>query len=153
MQRILELQNAANFSLQYSNSIPPTGIELINGKTIYAKLTEVFVPAIFDKNIILVLISTTVPIGKIWRFAGRVSRIVSTGLGDSFLDDKKSLFLGKGNLVIFSEVEADYTISILPPPWFISLNIAVYQYEGVDNSSLNIDLNRIENKIDALASP
>lgn len=149
--RILELNNPANFSLQYTNSIPATVIEMVDGSSIHSRLTEVIVPTIFDKPIINVLISTSVPVGKIWRYAGRCSQIAATGLGDSFVGDKKPLFLGKGNLLVFDEVLADYTIRILPPSWFINLNISVYQYEGPDTSNLEINLERIENKIDALA--
>ncbi|MBE9202137.1 MULTISPECIES: hypothetical protein [unclassified Nodularia (in: cyanobacteria)] len=150
MPRILELQDADNFSLQYSNFIPATVIEMVDGKNLYAKLTEVIVPTIFDRPIILALVTTTVPVGKIWRYAGQCSQIASTGLGDSFVGNKKPLFLSKGNLLIFDEVSTDYTVTFLPPPWFINFGINLYQYDGADTSNLEIDLARIEDKIDAL---
>ncbi|WP_414546354.1 hypothetical protein [Nostoc sp. CCY0012] len=149
MSRTLELQNGDNFSLQYANSIPPTVIEMVDGKNIYAKLTEVIVPVIFNKPIILVNISTTVPVGKIWRYAGRFKQIFSTALGDSFADERP-LFLSKRNLIFFPEVTSNYTIIYIPPPWFIDVNITIYQYDGPDTNDIADDLTRIESKIDTL---
>lgn len=151
MSRRLELQNGDNFSLQYANSVPATSIEMVNGKNIYPKLTEVIVPVIFDKPIVLVNISTSVPLGRIWHYAGRCRQAFSTALGDSFAADK-SLFLSKRNLIFFSEVSANYTISYLPPRWFIDVSITIYQYDGVDITSESSSLTRIESKIDSLAA-
>lgn len=149
MSRILELQNGDNFSLQYANSIPATSIEMVDGKNIYAKLTEIIVPVIFSKSIILINISTSIPIGRIWRYAGRCRQIFPTALGDSFVDEKP-LFLGKRNLIFFLEVLADYTITYLPPSWFTDVSIGIYQYDGLDTSIVAVDLLRIESKIDSL---
>lgn len=149
MSRILELQNGDNFSLQYANSVPATSIEMVNGKNIYAKLTEIIVPVLFNRPIILVNISTSVPIGKIWRYAGRCRQIFPTALGDSFVDDK-SLFLGKRNLIFFSDTSSNYTINYLPPSWFIDVSVTIYQYDGIDTNSVSNDLTIIESKIDSL---
>lgn len=146
MGRILELQNGDNFSLQYTNSVPATSIEMVNGRDIYAHLTEIIIPVIFNKPIILVNISTSVPIGKIWRYAGRIRKILPTAFGDSFVDNKP-LFLGKRNLVFFSEVLANYTINYLPPSWFTDVSITVYQYEGTDRTTLEDDVQAIKEAI------
>ncbi|GAX41529.1 hypothetical protein NIES4075_25020 [Tolypothrix sp. NIES-4075] len=146
MGRILELQNGDNFSLQYTNSIPATSIEMVNGKDIYAKLTEVIIPVVFNKPIILVNISTSVPVGKIWRYAGRVRQIFPTVFGDSFVDDKP-LFLGKRNLIVFSEILSDYTLNYLPPSWFVDVSITIYQYEGTDTTTLENDVQAIKEAI------
>ncbi|BAY10632.1 hypothetical protein [Calothrix sp. NIES-2098] len=149
MSRILELGNGDNFSLQYSNSIPPTIIEMTTGRDIYAKLTELFIPITFNKPIILINITTTVPIGKIWRYAGRCRQILPTALGDAIAFNK-SLFLGKRNILFFADNAVDYQISYLAPSWFIDLGITVYQYDGIDTTDLDNKLSSIELKIDAL---
>ncbi|GAX41528.1 hypothetical protein NIES4075_25010 [Tolypothrix sp. NIES-4075] len=146
MGRILELQNGDNFSLQYTNSIPATSIEMVNGKDIYAKLTEVIIPVVFNKPIILVNISTSVPVGKIWRYAGRIRQIFPTVFGDSFLDDKP-LFLGKRNLILFSDVLSNYTLNYLPPSWFVDVSITIYQYDGTDKTTLENDMQTIKEAI------
>jgi hypothetical protein len=151
MSRILELQNSANFSLQYSNSIPAVVIEMIDGKDIYAKLTDVIIPVIFDRSIISVAISTTVPIGKLWRGAGSISKVVPTGIGDSFSGSPKYLKLGQRNLVQYEDNTANYTLIYSPPRWFRDVTIGIYQYEGPDTSAIEIDLTNIESKIDALS--
>ena len=146
MSRLLELQNGDNFSLQYVNSVPATSIEMVNGKNIYAKLTEVIIPVVFHKPIILVNISTSVTVGRIWRYAGRIRQILPTALGDSFVDDK-SLFLSKRNLIFFSDILSDYTINYLPPSWFVDVNITIYQYEGADTTTLENDVQAIKEAI------
>jgi hypothetical protein len=146
MSRILELQNGDNFSLQYVNSVPATSIEMVDGKNIYAKLTEIIIPVVFHKPIILVNISTSVTVGRIWRYAGRVRQILPTALGDSFVDDK-SLFLGKRNLIFFSDILSDYTINYLPPSWFVDVNITIYQYEGGDTTTFENDVQAIKEAI------
>ncbi|MEH1977056.1 MAG: hypothetical protein V7L02_28335 [Nostoc sp.] len=143
MSRILELQNGDNFSLQYTNSVPATSIEMVNGKNIYAKLTEIIIPVVFNKPIILVNISTSVPLGKIWRYAGRCRQIFPTALGDSFVDDK-ALFLTKRNLIFFPDFSANYTINYLPPSWFIDVSIVIYQYDGLDTTTLEDDVTAIK---------
>ncbi|MTJ11495.1 hypothetical protein FJR11_02560 [Anabaena sp. UHCC 0187] len=149
--RILELNNPANFSLVYSNSIPATCFTTQDGEEICSRLTEIIPPVILDKPIISVQISTSVPVGKIWDYAGKLSRVIQTGIGDSFSEEKKALFLGKRNLILFSQVQSDYTISYLPPKWFKDVTIGVYQYDGADTSAIETDLMRIESKIDALS--
>lgn len=143
MGRILELQNGDNFSLQYANSIPATSIEMVNGKDIYAHLTEMIIPVVFNKPIILVNVSTSVTVGKVWRYAGRVRQILSTAFGDSFVDNKP-LFLGKRNLICFSEVSSDYIINYLPPSWFTDVSITVYQYEGRNTTTLEDDVQALK---------
>jgi hypothetical protein len=146
MSRILELQNGDNFSLQYVNSVPATSIEMVNGKNIYAKLTEIIIPVVFHKPVILVNISTSVTVGRIWRYAGRVRQILPTALGDSFVDDK-SLFLGKRNLIFFPDILSNYTINYLPPSWFVDVNVTIYQYEGADTTTLENDIQAIKEAI------
>lgn len=150
MSRILELQNSANFSLIYTNSISATVIQ-VQDRSLYARLTELIIPVIFDKPIISISINTTVPVGKIWRYAGKISQVIPTALGDSFADDKKALFLGKRNLILFSEISVDYTISYLAPSWFRDVSIGIYQYDGPDTSVIENAVGRIESKIDNLS--
>ncbi|MHC5760005.1 hypothetical protein [Nostoc sp.] len=116
---------------------------MVNGKNIYAKLTEIIIPVVFNKPIILVNISTSVPLGKIWRYAGRCRQIFPTALGDSFVDDK-ALFLTKRNLIFFPDFSANYTINYLPPSWFIDVSIVIYQYDGLDTTTLEDDVTAIK---------
>jgi hypothetical protein len=153
MSRILELQDSANFLLQYSNSIPAVVIEMIDGHDIYAKLTDVIIPVVFDRNIISVSITTTIPIGKIWRSAGSISKVVSTAIGDSFSGQPEYLKLGQRNLIQYDDNTANYTLIYSPPRWFRDVTIGIYQYEGNDTSDVKIDLAKIESKIDALTGP
>lgn len=145
MARNLQLGIESNWQLQYSNSFP--AVSFLNdkaGNPIYEKITEIGVPTVFDKPIIAVSVSTTVPTGKIWKYAGYLRRSLTTGLGASFVTDPKSLFLGKFNLLVFDDLNINYLVSIQVPKWFINANVAIYQYEGTDTTSLENDIQAIK---------
>ncbi|WP_174762962.1 hypothetical protein [Anabaena sp. UHCC 0187] len=122
------------------------------GNNIYAKLTEIIIPVVFDKPVLNINIITTVPVGKVWEYGGKVRQVVSTALGNS-ITEESPLSLVERNLITFSKVAGDYTLRYKPPKWFIDLTIAIYQYDGSDTSAAEIDLARIEAKIDALTPP
>jgi len=151
----LELQNAANFSLQYSNSIPAVELAVIAGKTYYAKLTELIISTTFDKPVISLAISTTVPVGKIWEYAGRIRQVVETGLGDSIVEEH-NLSLVERNLIIFSKISNNYTLRYKPPKWFISLNIGIYQYDRDDivsgDAAITQEFTNLNIKLDQIAT-
>jgi hypothetical protein len=118
----------------------------LNGKPIYAKLTELTIPVVFDKPIVNVSITTTVPVGKIWEYAGKLRQVVETGLGDSIVEEQP-LSLIERNLIIFSKVSGSYRFRYKPPKWFIDLNIAIYQYDGSDTNILENDVATIKELI------
>ncbi|MBN3943008.1 hypothetical protein [Nostoc sp. NMS9] len=145
MTRILQLGIESNWHLQYSDSFP--AVSYLNdsaGKPIYQRITEINIPVVFDKPIIAVSVNTTVPVGKVWKYAGYLRRSLTTGLGASFVGEPESLFLGKFNLVVFDDLNINYSLSIQVPKWFISANIAVYQYEGADTTTLEDDVQAIK---------
>lgn len=148
MTRNLQLGIESNWSLQYSNSFP--AVSYLNdseGKPIYEKITEISAPIVFDKPIIAVSVVTTVPVGKIWKYAGYLRRSLTIGLGSSFTGKPESLFLGKFNLIVFDDLNINYFVSIQVPKWFISANIAIYQYEGADTTTLEDDMLAIKEAI------
>ncbi|WP_051502861.1 hypothetical protein [[Scytonema hofmanni] UTEX B 1581] len=130
MTRNLQLGIESSWALQYSDSFPAvTYLNDSAGKPIYEKITEIIVPVVFDKPIIAVSVATTIPVGKIWKYAGYLSRSLTTGLGSSFTGERERLFLGKFNLIVFADLNINYFVSIQVPKWFISANISIYQYE------------------------
>ncbi|WP_017652292.1 hypothetical protein [Fortiea contorta] len=151
MARNLQLGIESNWALQYSNSFPAvTHLNDGSGQPIYERITEIIVPIVFDKPIIAVSVTTTVPVGKIWKYAGYLRRSLTTGLGASFVGEPERLFLGKFNLIVFDDLNINYFVSIQVPKWFISANVAIYQYEGINKTTLEDDIKAIELKIDAL---
>lgn len=145
MVRNLQLGIESNWALQYSDSFP--AVSYLNdsaGKPIYEKITEINIPVVFDKSIIAVSVITTIPVGKIWKYAGYVRRSLTTGLGSSFVGEPESLFLGKFNLIFFSDLNTNYFLSLQVPKWFINANIAIYQYEGTDTTTLDDDVQAIK---------
>lgn len=145
MSRILQLGIESNWNLQYSDSFPAVSyLNNSEGKPIYQRITEIKVPTIFDKPIIAVSINTAVPVGRIWNYAGYLRRTLATGLGESFVGAPENLFLGKFNLIIFDDLNLNYFLSIQVPKWFASTNIAIYQYEGADKSTIEDDIQAIK---------
>jgi hypothetical protein len=97
-------------------------------------------------------VTTAVPVGRIWRYAGKVSRIFDFALGEAFsADERKHLFLGRWNICLFDRIlPNDYRIAYLPPRWFINVNVSVYQYEGVIGDTLENDIAAIKNSLNLL---
>ncbi|MDZ8135123.1 MAG: hypothetical protein RM049_07440 [Nostoc sp. DedQUE04] len=148
MSRNLQLGIESNWNLQYSDSFP--AVSYLNdsaGKPIYQRITEINIPVVFDKPIIAVSVNTTVPVGKIWNYAGYLRRSLTTGLGASFVGEPESLFLGKFNLIFFSDLNTNYFLSLQVPKWFINANIAIYQYEGIDTTTLEDDVQAIKTSL------
>ncbi|HYX19075.1 MAG TPA: hypothetical protein VE944_32935 [Nostoc sp.] len=146
MTRSLQLGIESNWSLQYSNSFPAVSfLNDASGNPIYQKINEIIVPVTFDKSIIAISVNTTVPVGRIWVYSGYLTRSLTTALGASFTGERRKIFLGKFNLIFFEDLNIDYLVSIKLPDWFISANIAIYQYEGIDTTTIedNIELIKI----------
>ena len=76
MTHNLDLISASNWNLAYTNNVLATIVGVQNGSNIYAKITPIIVSTVFDKRIISVAISTTIPTGKTWVYAGIASGTV-----------------------------------------------------------------------------
>ncbi|MDZ7992027.1 MAG: hypothetical protein RM022_031065 [Nostoc sp. EfeVER01] len=145
MARNLQLGIESNWALQYSESFP--AVSYLNdaaGQPIYQRITEINIPVVFDKSIVAVSVNTTVPVGKIWKYAGYLRRSLTTGLGSTFVGEPESLFLGKFNLILFDDLNINYFLSLQVPKWFINANVAIYQYEGIDTTTLENDVAAIK---------
>jgi hypothetical protein len=146
MSKIFDFKNPLNFSLVYTNNLAATPIRE-NGVIVdYLPITEIIIPIIFNKPIVAINIKTSVPVGRIWQYAGKASRIFDFALGEGFsADERKFLFLNRWNLVLFDRVlPNDYRVVYLPPRWFIDVNISVYQYDGVYEDTLENDVSTIK---------
>ena len=135
MTRILDLSTELNWQLVYSVSIPATVLSANASKTYYARITPIFPGVIFDKPVLAITLNTTIPPERQWEYAGRVSCFTSSSLGEIYIESPKPLFLGRFNLTIFDNLSSNYQLKINVPKWFISCNLAVYQYEG-DNRTI-----------------
>lgn len=144
MTRNLDLSAESNWQLMYSISIPATVTGNIGSKTYYAKITPIRPGIILDKAVLGIAINTTVPTGKQWFYAGSISRFTNSPLGEIYIDDRKPLFLGRFNLAISDDVSNNYQLQINVPKWFISCNLAIYQYEGDDRTLIQQELDVIK---------
>ncbi|MEH2242359.1 hypothetical protein [Nostoc sp.] len=145
MTRNLDLTNESNWQLMYSISIPATIIATIRSKIYYAKIAPIRPSVILDKPVLGIGINTTIPLGKQWSYAGRLSRFASSVLGEICIEDSKTLFLNRFNLVVSDSLSTDYQLEINVPKWFFSCNLAVYQYEGDARTILEQKLDDISN--------
>ncbi|MEH2371942.1 hypothetical protein [Nostoc sp.] len=147
MTRNLDLSIESNWQLMHSVSIPPTVIGIIREKVYYAKITPIRPDVILDKPILAISINTTIPAGKVWFYAGNLSRFANSSLGEIYIEDRKPLFLSRFNLVISDNLLNNYQIEINIPQWFISCNLAVYQYEGSDQTLIQQELDIIKSAV------
>lgn len=131
----MEINNPLNWSIVYTNQLNAVPIRENNQIIGYLPMVDLIIPIVLHNPIIAVDIKTLVPVGRLWRYAGKMSRVVDFALGEAFSsDERKFLFLNRWNICLFDERLTDYRVVYSPPRWFISLNISVYQFEG------NVDL-------------
>lgn len=145
MTRNLDLSTASNWQLMYSVSIPAVVLATIKGKSYYAKITSIRPDVILDKPVLGIGVNTTIPAGKQWVYAGRLSRFASSSLGEIYIEDPKPLFLGRFNLAISDNLLNNYQVQINVPSWFISCNLAIYQYEGDSRTIIEQKIDNISN--------
>lgn len=119
----------------YSISIPSVVIATA-GSNHYTKITPIRPAVIFNKAVLGISVNTMIPVGRQWFYAGSVSRFANSALGEIYIEDRKPLFLSRFNLVITDNLLNDYQIEINIPGWFVSCNLAVYQYDAPDDISI-----------------
>lgn len=144
MTRSLNLSTESNWQLMYSVSIPAVVLATIGSKNYYARITPIRPGVIFDKPVLAIALNTTIPSGKQWLYAGRLSRFASSSLGEIYIEDPKPLFLGRFNLTISDNLSNNYQLEINVPNWFISCNLAVYQYDEDQRTLIEKDLDIIK---------
>ncbi len=150
--RELQLGNSSNWETIYNSSIDAVQIAKVGGGYKSVPIPEISISLLLDVFVLAVLVSTNVPEGRTWKFAGNVRQKVSTGIvfggsQDASFNKRYALFLDKINLVVLPPISTNYSISIQVPEWFPSVSLTVWRYTGPDYDS---DLARIESKIDAL---
>ncbi|MHC5671062.1 MAG: hypothetical protein ACYTXL_03350, partial [Nostoc sp.] len=77
-------------------------------------------------------------------YAGSLYRFASSSLGEIYIEDPKPLFLDRFNLVISDNLSNNYQLKIHSPKWFISCNLAIYQYDGDNSTIVEQDLDAIK---------
>ena len=143
MTHNLDLISASNWNLAYTNNVLATIVGVQNGSNIYAKITPIIVSTVFDKSIISVAISTAIPTGRRWAYAGILQRFTNSYFGNIFIGESNRLLIGR-NLTIFDDYLGDYQLQISVPGWFNSVNISIYQYEGDTRTVSQQDLEAIK---------
>ncbi|MBD2503126.1 hypothetical protein [Anabaena azotica] len=151
--RELQLGNSNNWDLIYNGNTAAVLLPKQEGGYKVVPIPDISIPVLLDTFVLAMRVSTVVPEGRAWKFAGYVRQSVSTGLSvfdngqDASFTSRRPLFLDKINLVLYPRISTNYSISVKVPDWFESVGLAVWQYTGPDYDS---DLARIESKIDAL---
>ncbi|BAY22373.1 hypothetical protein NIES2100_21360 [Calothrix sp. NIES-2100] len=162
--RQLQLGNSANWELIHNENISAVFLPKQGGGYKAVPIPEISIAAALDVFVVAVRIATVVPEGRTWRFAGFLKQNVTTGIAaftsaDASFNRRYSLFLDKINLIIFPQISTDYSISIKLPDWFENAGIAIWRYTGIDTDSTeelvnqikNVDIPRLEAKVDALS--
>ncbi|MDZ8086512.1 MAG: hypothetical protein RMY16_13285 [Nostoc sp. DedQUE12b] len=150
--RELQLGNSSNWENIHNENISAIFLPKTGGGYITVPIPEISIAVLLNVFVVAVKISTNVPEGREWKFAGHIKQSVSTGIAfdnsqDASFNRRQPLFLDKINLVFFPKISTSYSISIQVPKWFENAGVAVWRYTGPDYDS---DLARIESKIDAL---
>ncbi|BAY08620.1 hypothetical protein [Calothrix sp. NIES-2098] len=161
--RQLQLGNSANWEVIHNESVSAVQLPLIGGGYKIIPIPEISIAVLLDVFVLAVSVSTNVPEGREWKFAGNLRQQVSTGIvfggsQDASFNRRYALFLDKINLLLLQPISVDYSIFIKVPDWFEDAHVIVWRYTGTDTDSIedsvnqikNVDLPRLEAKVDAL---
>ncbi|MBH8563758.1 hypothetical protein I8748_16430 [Nostoc sp. CENA67] len=159
MTRTLQLGNADNWQQIFNTSVAAVTLN----STAYVPIPEITAPLLLETHVLATYITTNIPEGRKWNFAGFLNQKFELGLtvgGTPEADNltRRKLWLNRIQLIILPKLTANYAISFDVPEWFKNVNVTLWQYVGVDYDSteqaLSADvmpaLTRIESKIDAL---
>ncbi|MDZ7960559.1 MAG: hypothetical protein RMY34_22205 [Aulosira sp. DedQUE10] len=161
--RQLQLGNSANWEVVHNANVSAVQIPIVGGGYKIVPIPEISIAVLLDVFVLAVSVSTNVPDGRNWKFAGNLRQQVSTGIvfggsQDASFNRRYALFLDKINLLLLQPLSVDYSIFIKVPDWFEDASIIVWRYTGTDTDSTeelvnqikNVDLPRLEAKVDAL---
>jgi hypothetical protein len=148
--RELQLGNSSNWEVIHYQSVSAVLLPKEGGGYKPLPIPEISIALLLDVFVLGILVSTNVPEGREWKFAGYVNQRVSTGIviggiQDASFNKRQPLFLDKINLIVFPPISTNYSISIQVPDWFGDANLTVWRYTGIDRDA---DLTRIESKVD-----
>lgn len=157
--RTLQLNNADNWEQIYNTSVSAVFIT----PNVHAVIPKITVPLLIDTHVLAVYVTTEVPEGRSWNFAGYLHQEFNLGLtvgGTPEADEisTRKIFLDRIKLITFPKLTPTYAISFDVPKWFTSVSLTVWKYIGIDYDSVEKTitddvlpgLSRIESKVDAL---
>jgi hypothetical protein len=150
--------NSSNWESIYSFSATAG----ILSDTTYIPIPPAQIPIFLESDIVAVYVSTDVPTGKRWRFGGYVEQRFATGFlvggnADS-AGEPKNIWVDKITTIFFPKITAQYSLKAYFPKWFKSVELQVWQYTGIDDTSerilmaeefsnLNFKLDQINTKL------
>jgi hypothetical protein len=141
MARQLNLENAANWRTVYSQNFTAGILPLTTGNKIIP-IPEIAVPIELESTIIKCRITTNIPEGRSWRYAGILLRKVRSGdivgAPPDAVISRRSLYLDDANLLIFQKLSGSYSAHIILPTWFADAQVVVSEYIGIDIDDLDV---------------
>ncbi|MEH2197806.1 hypothetical protein [Nostoc sp.] len=157
--QVLELGNSANWDLFYSTTIQ--AVTSSNGES-YTPIPTITVPTLLDSHIIATSVSCSNS-KPTWYSGGFLNQRINLGLTVGGLPDsdavqKRKVYLNRLTLIIFPKLVDTYAVTFEVPEWFQDVTFTLFEYTGTETDStenlvnqiINVDLPRIESKIDAL---
>ncbi|MTJ11845.1 hypothetical protein FJR11_04385 [Anabaena sp. UHCC 0187] len=126
----------------------------------YIPIPPATAPIFLESDIIAVYVNTDVPDGRNWRYGGFVEQRFTSGLTVGGSADAAgsphNIYINKITTLFFPPITAQYSLKVYFPKWFKSVELQLWQYTGVDDTSENITLTEefanINFKIDQLSS-
>lgn len=158
---ILQLGNAANWSLLYQSHLFAQVVGGTPQKPTYAPIGEIAVPILVESPLVAVL-SGSAKAPAYYKSAGYLAQKIQIGtmaggIPDAYYQSRRKVYLRQIQLVKFERLSSTYQLSFFPHYWLEDLDITVWEYTGTisDTTSALVQTNleatlRVEQKVDAL---
>jgi hypothetical protein len=149
---ILQLQNAANWSLLWNYSANATPVPDLPGYTV--EIPPITAPFLLENHIIALSAKSSTAKPS-WKLGGRIAKKISTGITlggtpDVTISDSRKLWLNQINLFSFTPYTATYALEITPIYYLTQIDLALWIYNGIDTDTVTSQLNRIEFAVDEI---
>ena len=139
MGRIVQF-NSSTWELIYQFS----ETAVILSERSHTRLPPVQIPVFLESDIIAVYVDANEPIGKTWRWGGYVEQQFRTGLlvGGNIDSSGQPHNIWRNQItpLFFPTITAQYSLKVYFPKWFKNVELQVWQYTGIDDTSERIQV-------------
>ncbi|MBK1989048.1 hypothetical protein A0J48_016125 [Sphaerospermopsis aphanizomenoides BCCUSP55] len=149
MSLTADLYNSSNWRLAYQTTVTAERVSEQGG---YLPLPTIGLDILLDSRLLVAKTTCNIPQNKRWRWAGNFRVFGELPiLGVPRVEvGSYPLYLNQSKLIDVPSVVTSYSFSLADAWWLTNLQLILYEFSGEVGDTLDVDLDRIETKIDEI---